>query len=945
MKYHITELIAEWDKDNHKKIVSKLVDRKNHTFTSLKDLAEFTRSHYIFTSYQKEITEVPRNNEAGMELYLGNNLLWIDLDFEVNLKTLKKKLENLDLKCFAYYSSSYYNNSKANARLCIVCKEILDIEEWSQVNFYANQILDKLKLKQKEKPDKAIYNFSSYLAKVKGDYEEDDLIVIDGLPYKWFIQEKFINKINNATSKKEKEEISQKAGFGKSGDLAAFLNKLKSIEKAIARSKGTVSLSFTNIHEKTKLGYYVNSLDPWFVYHPKKDFQYLSNLISHDDFEKFKEFYLNFNNTIDDPFSNSLKPDKIINKEFINQSLFSDNPLIFLESSTGSGKTTAIADFIVKNPTKSVLFISVNRMQAIALYKALRKEGIGITCYLKDSLKKYAAAKKGRKKVSIYNEEFEEEAKSYTLPQRLICGVISLHHLIDDTNTLKKKYDYVIVDEVTTLPNSISNSVEIVHERLNTFEKGLISFKKLLLESDKVICMDGFVSNSVIDLIIDLSKKEPYIIKNTLPTNKKVEIYVCSGNQPKFDGKGTCKKYLARIMNDIESASFGLTKKLMVVALSSLDLSNKLGDLLQKKYPNKVIQIFNSEVTEKDGLLAIQMFEDLDKYLEDNMIDILIYSPSITTGIDIPQAKGTNVYQIISGDQLSSHINYQMTMRGRNASFYRVLITRSLMVDKKTKTFKDYIKDSIQYLKDTIPFKAPKSIKWKARNFQTNGFLLAYNLLEYNISEEEWKKIIDLKTLITSLKTISKKYYYNLEGVKIALKIDKAHINFQKELYLEGKTGYKQFINFLKHEKCRITIEEDIYKNISDDNEEENKEEVDYTENYIEDYSNKLKEIGLWKEEYKDLKYTRLFDILKMAKAFNILKEKIKIGEYNNEELIGLYDTIYKKSFLKDYKEFKPFLNKNTNKEKIAIVKSILSIIFNVDKTKRYSISLENISN
>jgi len=933
--YNVTELVAEFDKINHKRIKSILVDRKNHSFSNLKELAYFSRENTIFTSYQKEITGVPRTNEAGKELYIGNNLIWLDLDFEVNLKTLKKKLEKVNLTSFAFYTSSYYSKSQAHARLCIVCDETLSLDDWYCIRVYANQILTILGLTKTQ--DNHIYSLSSYLKSIKGDFEKEDLVYNKGQKFKWIKQEEVIRK----TSKKK--ETIEKACYGDLGNLANFLNNFSSIEKVKIRdNNNTISICFTNISEKTPFGYFIYMNNPWTVYHRNKDPQYLSNLLSPLDFEKFKNFYLNSNYINSDPFKDDLKTNKTINVDFVDQSLFSRHSLIFLESSTGSGKTTAISEFISKNPQKSVLFISVNRMQAVALYKSLSKEGIGVTCYLKHSLKEYQYEKKGRKKVSIYNETFENEAQNSNLPSRLICGVLSLHHLIKNDKLLKN-YDYIIIDEISTLPNNISRSVGLVYERLGSFELGLKAFKLLLTNSEKVICMDGFLSNSIIKCISDISKKDPYIIKNKMPTNKKIEIYVCSGGQPKFEGKGTCKKYLSKIMEDIDKASFNVTKRLMVVALSSLDLSNTLGDFLRKQYPDKVIQVFNSELTEKDGLMAIQMFEDLDKYMEDYKIDILIYSPTITTGIDIPQAKGTNVYQIISGDQLSSHTNYQMTMRGRKAKVYRILMAKSLMVNKKiNSSFDDFIIESLDEIKNSIPFKSSKSIKWKSRNFQTTGLLLSYYRLEYNISEKEWKKVNDLKSLINALKLMSLQYNYDLEGVKIALKIDRANINFQNELYERGNTGYKQYINFLKHEHCKISVEEDIDYNSPHYYGKYNNNSTKYKESHKEDYSNKLKELNCWKEEYKELKSDRLFKILKIAKVFNVLKTKIRIGKYSNDELLELYDTLYKKSFLKEYKEFREVLCKNTNKEKIAVIKSILNIIFNIkDTEKRYSIVIE----
>jgi len=56
-----------------------------------------------------------------------------------------------------------------------------------------------------------------------------------------------------------------------------------------------------------------------------------------------------------------------------------------------------------------------------------------------------------------------------------------------------------------------------------------------------------------------------------------------------------------------------------------------------------------------------------------------------------------------------------------------------------------------------------------------------------------------------------------------------------------------------------------------------------------------------------------------------------------------LYDTLYKKSFLREYKEFREFLNKTTDREKIAIIKSIFSIIFKVNTDEKYSIIIKQI--
>jgi len=934
--YSVTELIADFDQRDHKKIISKFVDRKDRHFYSLKELALFCRSHTIFTSYQRETKDrLLRDNDTGLNLYEGNNLLWLDLDFEVNLVTLKRRLNKLNLKSFAYYTSNYYNNGKAHARLCVICDEILNKEEWTQVNFYADQLLTQLEFKDTIKQDKRIYNLSSYMVKVKGVYKKGDMFITEGNCFSWIKQETFIKRLPELEEgSKEEKEFIDKACFGIIGKYSSFLNSLGSIQKAIARGNGTISLSFTKLPEKTPLGYYLKLKDPWTVYHPNKKPQYLSNALSSEDFRMFKQFYFKEGLTTKDPFidiENKIKFDEVISVPYLNLYDFRDSELLFVESPTGSGKTTAIAEWLGTQQGKSILFISVNRMQAVATSKSLK--GLNFVCYLKSTVKEYQSEKNGRKKVNIHNVTFQEEAAKNIIPDRLICGVMSLHHLINKSGHLKKIFDYIIIDEVSTLPNNVSSPISLVYDRLESFELALRSFSKILKQSKKVICMDGFLSKSVVDLIINLSGKQSYLIQNNIPTNKIVEIFNCSGDQPKFEGKGTCKKFLEDITDDIRMAGYD-KKRLMVVALSSKDLSETLAKYLQKTFPIKKVEKFNSKDTEELGEKVISIFEDLDGYMEQEKTDILIYSPTITTGVDIPQAKHTNVYHIISGDQLTSHTNYQMTMRGREASAYKVLIAKSLHLNKKSfENFNDYTIETLKELHKRILFKSPESLKMCLRYFKSTGLLLAYSKLSYYLSNKEWKKIIDYTSLVKALKGLKS----NLEGIQVGLKIDRALILFHRELWNQGKSGYTQYLNFLKHEQCKISIEEDI-----DYNPSIYRPKVDsskYKQNYIDDYSNQIKELNCWKEEYESLGHLQLRKIMKIAEVFASVKEELlRIfgkGKLSNIILLDIYEFLHHKAFTVD-DDYREFLIGNTDRKKIAIVKRILSVLFKGKSIRGY---------
>jgi hypothetical protein len=971
--YQITEIIGNKKPGNHKVIYGdkdNCVTRTNHSFDDLRSLAEFCRSHDIFTTYQKEVQGYPRNSQACEDHYVGNNLLWLDLDFNVDLEDLRDRLKKHNLKGFAYYTSKYYSDKIPHARLCVVCDRVIDKDNWPQVKFYANQVLRKLEYKIEEKEDAKIYNYSSYIVESRGKYKKEDLIINEkGNTFTW-LKQKDVEK--SLVSQPKKNKIIDQGCFGIAGEYAMFLNTLSSVQYALARHSDfeegtTISISFTTIPEKTPLGYYIKLDNPWFVNHPNpnKKRKYLSNILSKEDFIKFKQFYFTKGLITKDPFKpdprinlDLLKFDKVVQRGYLKTDIFPDQYLTFIESPTGSGKTTAISNWIKQQKGKSVLFISVNRMQAVATYKSLNRDNSDIICYLKATSEEYDDAKNAKRRknsrgVPVHNVSFQEKARQGIIPDKLICGVLSLHHLINKDGTLKKVFDYVIIDEVSTITASVSSPVKLLIERLDTFEQCLKSFKKLLVSADKVICMDGFISKPIVNLIENLSEKEAWLIQNNIPTYKAIEIFMCAGNQPKFEGENTCKKYLENILEDIENASYK-NRRLMLVALSSKKLSIKLQEYLTKHFPNKRTVLFNSDITETDGDKVIAIFEDLDAYMKKEKIDIMIYSPTVTTGVDIPQAKGTNVYQIISGDQLSSHTNYQMTMRGREASGYKVLIVKRLnkykqLFNKKTyvsdpknypifnslvfDSFNEYMSYVIYKLQNSTNFKGINSLKSKEEHFDTSGFLLAYSILEQFISKAKWESIKDYSDLKKALVSTNS----SLEGLKIALKIDKALILFEKELWEYGKSPAEQYLNFLRHEQCRISREEDIEVSESIEEEIETDKEK-YVKEAIEKYSSELKRLDCWKNEYSELKDNSLYKIVKKSRVFNSIKKEIVNtfgkGIIRNNKVLEIYEFLHRKSYTIGKEGYRRYLKGKSTKEKIASVKSVLSLLFNTISIK-----------
>ena len=251
-----------------------------------------------------------------------------------------------------------------------------------------------------------------------------------GKPFEWIYQEAYQKKVKESPKPKQ---LKAKAQFGTYGKLALKLLSFDNIETALARSNGTVTIVFKNIPEKTKGGYYLNpKVDPWVVFHPNKEKTpfYINTKLGKKDFPKYKNYMLK-RFTLPDPLKNINQPDREINSKtpYLGSFYFKrEVPLLVIESPTGSGKTTSLAKWL-KTFKGSVLFISVNRAQAVTTHRSLLRQGLtDFECYIASD----TTQKSTKVKQRFYWSEFIRMIKDGYAPERLICGILSLHHLIND---------------------------------------------------------------------------------------------------------------------------------------------------------------------------------------------------------------------------------------------------------------------------------------------------------------------------------------------------------------------------------------------------------------------------------------------------------------------------------------------------------------------------------
>ena len=979
----ITEIVnPKCQHDKPKAIIDKLIERHCRSFKNLKTLAAFSRKHFHFVNTQTTAKNAPRETNMCSKLHIGSHLLWIDLDTDVDVKLLKKRFKKSGIKGFFYYTSAFYDGRKeGRVRICAVTTHTVDLD--GQTEYYARQFLIKLgydEVSLNDHLDSNIYSATSYLAPVmyktgalisNYDKKGKSLFIFKGKPFRWIRQETFQKKVKK-TSKTKK--LKTKAQFGIYGDVALKLLKFKNVKETVARPNGTITIVFKNIPEKTKGGYYLNpDVDPWVVFHPNKQKTpfYMNSKLGKKDFGKYKRYMLK-RFSMPDPLKDINKPNKEINTDnpYLSYKVFNKKTsLLMIESPTGSGKTTSLAKWL-KTYKGSVLFISVNRAQAVTTHRSLLEQRLtDFECYIaSDTSQK--STKVGNR---YYWSEFIQKIKQGYAPDRLICGVLSLHHLIDDEGELLRKYDLVVIDEISTLPRFAVGPVNLLFNHHLRFRKDMIVLSRMLKTAKKIIAMDGYVSKPAMSALANISDKKPYLVRKNFKTNKRVELYMTEkGNKPNFTNNlpGT---FMSHLTTDL---TLDNNKGLMVIAASYKKIAEEVSEYIERINPGSKssILLITGKTAEDEGIL--DKIRELGIFLNDNNIWYLIYSPAITTGVDIPQAKNRNVYHIVSGIDLKAHTHYQMTMRGREAKTYKLLFPTFLTRENNA--------INISYEKADEKFNSNlmtlfESIKFKGR-YTYNVFQAAIKDAQLLMGGAATFKYLEEDSLVTSddskpvtAKTIQRHLRENsidklidCEGIRTAIRLEKAVIEW--ELYDKKYGVLGQYVNLLVREGCLVSKQfeshaKKTYKN--------KKTDLQYIEKIQTLIKNTLNYHGTLKTTSKSSVYTTLNKIqtgqrvlschLQVASnqvtittesvlttvfrkyGFNFQTTNIALSR---NDCIKIYDhivqRIYSSKNIIDAEIERLFKEgtKVSDRSKYRRVKSLLSLFFNVTAPKRGSINL-----
>ncbi len=356
--------------------------------------------------------------------------------------------------------------------------------------------------------------------------------------------------------------------------------------------------------------------------------------------------------------------------------------LTFISSYTGSGKTTFLVDFVKSNENAKVLFINVNITNCHQVVSSASKIGLKIQPYMKLET---CTVKEKEMEDRDYNLYFFKNIKKFKI---VSVNCLSLHRLMN-SNMSVAQYDYIIIDEVSSVIPNISCPIDSYD--VNMLISAWESFILLMQSKAKILCLDGNIQKNLVSCLENVSSKKSSVIRNLYKPEKHADIYY--SNLPRLPQKTeptfslTMDKFLLSMKKSVESKS----NKFLVSSTNRTLLMELYKRCIRYEdtYLSGILQYENvggsgDSVAVASGTLPANtnITEHVHKFKR------VFYSPSITTAVDIKGFENKTVYHLLGFPGLSSTINYQMINRARNTKRVRIIVDSGLMIQETRSTIK-----------------------------------------------------------------------------------------------------------------------------------------------------------------------------------------------------------------------------------------------------------------
>lgn len=286
------------------------------------------------------------------------------------------------------------------------------------------------------------------------------------------------------------------------------------------------------------------------------------------------------------------------------------NKSFVIKSPYGTGKTQLLIKLIREYDLKRVLYISYRKTLSNNIYG------------------------------SFYELQFEKYTDRNFTADRFICQIDSLLKIISNETFEIPSYDLVIFDEIESTLNHFNADTLKDKEEIFDYMIGIVH------NSKKCIMLDGDISNRALTFIKDIGSF--IFVENIFPKSPKHFIF--TNNESKFDKE---------IDDDLKNG-----KKIVIVGMSS-EVCLRYYVTYKEKYKACV---YTSESDDDQFKTLINVNDYWAQF------DLVIYSPTIESGVDFNKKYFDKMYCVLSNKSTSQRGLLQMCARIRDLKNNNIMI-------------------------------------------------------------------------------------------------------------------------------------------------------------------------------------------------------------------------------------------------------------------------------
>lgn len=401
--------------------------------------------------------------------------------------------------------------------------------------------------------------------------------------------------------------------------------------------------------------------------------------------------------------------------KYVNNINFDVNDTIFIKSKMGSGKTTAVIDYIKKNNIKSFLIISCRKTLTYSLCEKLKENNIDVNNYI--TLKK----------------------SNIKLSERLIISPDSLYKI----DYPLKKFDLIWIDECVSLMSYLGNYLFISEQKNNDIT---IIIDWLFKNCNNFLLTDADLNDNIIRYYLYYRQIENSVLIN-------YDNFIDENNYILYEEENII---LEKLIDDVNNNNN------IYICTDTLKGSKKIYNTivdLNIVDANDIL-LYNSESDNKYEKEMYNVNKFWSKY------KIIIVSPKVIFGVDFTLKYIDYIYCFYSCNTITvreciQQIGRIRNLRKKDVNIYIKNVVKkdieynivNIKYDLENNINNIFYKQSINDINNILKLLKFNINKMGYKNIDINdniNYLLIYSLYEKNVNLKKYIELLKKKLYITN---------------------------------------------------------------------------------------------------------------------------------------------------------------------------------------------------